>query len=402
VSQSSGSTGKPFFWPRGSYQAFEGAFQFEHLLTTLFGIDKKSTLLVDCFSMGSYVAGVYVFTCVKLLALKGYKLTIVTPGLNYQEIYRMLKKLANNYEQIILCGYPPFLKDVVDLRNKFKFNFKKYDVKFFFASEFFSESWRERVLTEIGKSGDFRASTNIYGTADSAIFSFETPMSILVRKIVEDKVTVGRELFKSNLMPTLTQYNPVMTFYEEVDNELTLTTNAGLPLIRYNLRDRGGILTLNEIVKDLGENKINMKSQIKKHISTDGFNNLPFVFLTSRTDGAVSFYAILIYPEYIAGGLETVGLRKKLSGKFSLVTKADKDQNPMLVVHVELNPGVRASEKLREEVRASVIGNLRIRCLEYSFLEKSIGRKAVPKVVLHKKGRSKYFEVGVKQKWIIN
>lgn len=400
ISFSSGSTGTPFFWPRGTYQDIEGAFAFEHLLTSLFDIGNKSTLLVNCFSMGNYVAGVYVYTSAHLVAQKGYPLTIVSPGVNYQDTFNILTKTIDQYDQVVLCGYPPFLRDIIELGSKHHIAWKKHHVKFFFASEFFSESWRDNTLLLAGNTSPLIDSTNIYGTADSAIFTFETPTSILVRKLAVNKPGVQNDLFESNLTPTFVQYQPLLTYFEQTNNELAITSNSGLPLIRYNLKDQGKIITHKKLTNVLESHNINLSDEQEKTQIKQTFENLPFLAVTNRTDGAVSFYAITIFPEYIRSGLEVNALRKKVSGKFSLISQTNTAHEPTLIVHVELKQHVRINNALQQEVAQSIIQYLRTRCAEYSFLEKAIKERAIPQIILHHKGQSRFFKIGTKQKWI--
>lgn len=400
---SSGSSGKPYFWPRSSYQDYESAFAFEHLLTSLFQIDKHKTLLVDCFSMGGYVAGTYVYGATKLVASKIDHLTVISPGINYHDTFAMLQKLAGEFDQIILCGYPPFLRDLVQLAQDYNFDFKKHQIKFLFASEFFSENWRENTLSLSGvKKDDYFSSTNIYGTADSAIFCFETPITILIRKLTKKSSGLQQDLFNSDLTPTLVQYNPLLMYFEAPGNNLTLTSSSGLPLIRYDLKDRGGLLNYKQIKGIFGNHNIDLDQKAKDRNIFKTKNNFPFLFLTNRVDGAASFYAINIFPEYIGSVLETGEIQQKTSGKFTLNSSHDDQLNPQLEVHIELQKDTKKSKSLESIIQNKIVENLLKHCREYSFLSKSIGKKALPKIILHTKGESSFFEIGIKQKWIIN
>lgn len=401
ISFSSGSTGKPFFWPRGTYQDYEGAFAFEHALTSLFQINQKTTLLVNCFSMGNYVAGVYVYTSAHLLAQKGYPLTIVSPGINYQDTFNIISKTIDKYDQIILCGYPPFLRDILELGESHHIAWHKYKLKFFFASEFFSEKWRDDTLAIAGNRSPLSDSTNIYGTADSAIFAFETPTSIMVRKIASQNSQLQTTLFGLSQMPTFVQYNPLLTFFEIVESEICITSNSGLPLIRYNLKDQGGIISNHQLEKSFAACGLDFKRELEKHQLTSSFYELPHAYITKRTDGAVSFYAILIFPDYIRTGLESPRIEQDVSGKFTIEPGYNKKLEPTITIHVELKPHCKKTSSLKQKIQQEIINGLRKRCAEYSFLEKSIKDKAKPSVILHHKGTSKYFKIGIKQKWIL-
>src|SRR5262249_11177019 len=54
VSVSSGSTGQPFFWPRGVAQELGATAGFEEIYRYGFRAHERSTLVVVCFAMGTW------------------------------------------------------------------------------------------------------------------------------------------------------------------------------------------------------------------------------------------------------------------------------------------------------------------------------------------------------------
>jgi phenylacetate-CoA ligase len=55
VAVSSGSTGKPLFWPRSSMHELGIATRFELVFHGSFHADTRPTLVVICFALGSWV-----------------------------------------------------------------------------------------------------------------------------------------------------------------------------------------------------------------------------------------------------------------------------------------------------------------------------------------------------------
>src|SRR5262245_44942321 len=125
---SSGSTGEPTLWPRGLHHEFPVAVRFEQVLRDNFRAHERRTLAVVCFALGSWVGGMYTTSCLRWIAAKGYPLLIVTPGNKIDEILRVVKRLAPDFEQTILFGYPPFLKEVVDAGRSEKLEWGKFNV----------------------------------------------------------------------------------------------------------------------------------------------------------------------------------------------------------------------------------------------------------------------------------
>lgn len=142
VALSSGSTGEPAVWPRFISDELGTARRFEQVLGEGFEAASRRTLCVICFN---WVGGLYTLACCRQLAAKGYPLTVVAPGNNPGEILRAVRALGAHYEQRILCGYPPFLKDVVELGCAQGIDWSAPPTRLVLAGEVFSEEWRSAV-----------------------------------------------------------------------------------------------------------------------------------------------------------------------------------------------------------------------------------------------------------------
>ena len=53
--------------------------RFEHVLHDSFEADRRRTLAVVCFPLGTWVGGMFTTSCLRHLAVKGYPLTLVLP-----------------------------------------------------------------------------------------------------------------------------------------------------------------------------------------------------------------------------------------------------------------------------------------------------------------------------------
>ena len=114
IAVSSGSTGRPAYWPRFLAGELAVADRFEQIFHDSFEADRQPTLAVVCFPLGTWVGGLYTASCCRHLALKGYPVTVIAPGNDKEEILRVTPELAPGFAQTVLLGYPPFLKDVID------------------------------------------------------------------------------------------------------------------------------------------------------------------------------------------------------------------------------------------------------------------------------------------------
>lgn len=398
ISVSSGSSGEPFYWFRGKEQEDETALSHELFLVDSFGIDKQSTLFIVSFSMGMWVAGTLTYRAVQKIAEK-YGMTVITPGINIGDILNIIKKLGGKYGQIIIAGYPPFIKDIVDSGETNGIDWKKYRIKFLFAAEAFSENWRNYLYDKIGSEDSLKDSLNIYGTADALILGHETPLSIKIRREASKNENVFRKLFSDNIrVPTLVQYNPVLRYFEQVNKNLIFTARSGIPLVRYDIGDEGKLLSFDNINNIFLERRIDLTREAKKEKISVW--QLPFLYVLGRDDLTATLYGINIYPETIRDAVNLGGINNFVSGKFTMVTKNDPDFNQYLEINVELKNEQNAYPAgLTSKIKETIVRMLKNKSKEYNELYKALGRKAEPEIRLCSYGDKRFFTPGLKQKW---
>ena len=390
---SSGSTGAPTVWPRTLAQELDIAFRFEQVFNA-FRAHERSTLAVVCFALGTWVGGMFTAACCRYLALKGYPLTVVTPGNKKDEIFRAVRELGPQFEQIVLLGYPPFIKDVIDTGRAQDIDWPRYQAKLVFAGEVFSEEWRELVCERIGASDPRYTSASLYGTADGGVLGNETPLSIALRQFFAARPALAREVFGESRLPTLVQYDPRSRYFEVLDDDtLVVSGDNGVPLLRYHIADKGGIISYDEM------RAIAHKAGCAAFDELDGNDAppLPFVYLFGRADFTVSYFGANIYPENISVGLEQSGVRDWVSGKFVLQVVETDDRNEALSIVVELLPGVRADEAKIETIAATALAQLRR--LNSEFANYVPAEYQTPRIELKEAGDPAWFPPGVKHRY---
>jgi phenylacetate-CoA ligase len=392
---SSGSSGEPAIWPRFVSDEVGTAFRFEQVLRDAFRAHEKRTLAVVCFALGSWVGGMYTTACLRHVAAKGYPLTLVTPGNQKAEILRVLRALGPSFEQIVLCGYPPFLKDVIDSGRADGFDWHAQPVKLVMAGEVFSEEWRSVVCERLGARQPELATASLYGTADGGVLANETPLSVAIRQELARSPALGRELFGEARLPTLCQYDPLHRYFEAEAGELLFSGDGGIPLVRYKILDRGGIHAFDEMTSRLAAHGHDVASALSKR--GVAVRQLPFVHVFGRSNFALSFYGANVYPENVAVGLEQPALLAVLSGKFVMQIQLDADQNPTLDIAVELLPGASPSDALTGDVAVSIQRELER--LNSEFLNYVPVERRRPRVRLLGHADAEYFPVGVKHRY---
>lgn len=395
ISVSSGSTGEPFFWPRDYLQEKEVDVYYELLLKHGFEVDKHTTLLIVGYSMGMYVAGPFTFSSCLRIANKGYPLTIATPGIELKDIIKVISHLAPQFDQLVIAGYPPFVKDVLDAGDQANIHWKQMRIRFVFGAEAFSEKWRDHMLERVRSDDKLQNSSNTYGSADSAILGMETPLSIFVRREAEKNKDFRALLFGDERVPALFQYNPLFKHFEALDDRsLVFTASTGLPLIRYKIGDTGGVISYRQMMENLTLAKIEVPETLIK-----SSYKIPFVYLYDRSDFTAHLYGVNIYIENIKSSLDTAVMANHFTGKFTMTTVTKSNFDQALMIYLEMSPDTKPSPMLRRLAEKNICEALKARNSEYGRLFQAVGRKAMPKVRLVRHQDKKYFNTGTKQRW---
>lgn len=396
VAVSSGSTGQPTFWPRSLAYEQDVAVRFEQVFHDSFAASDRTTLAVVCFALGNWVGGMFTTSCCWHLAAKAYPLMVATPGNNKAEIFRVVRELAPHFQQTVLLGYPPFIKDVLDAGAAEGINWSAYAVKTVFAGEVFSEEWRQLLAKLTGSNHPCFDSASLYGTADGGVLGNETPLSIAIRRWLALNPDAAVQLFGEARLPSLLQYDPASRYFETVDNTLVVSAENSVPLLRYHIADKGGIISFAQMWQFLRAQGIadyaglGLSNQFQPRLQ-------PFVYVFGRADFTVSYYGANIYPENISVGLEQAELSGSVTGKFVLQVIENAMGNNYLHIAVELLPNLQPSADLSETIAQSVRRQLLRLNSEYAHYIPA--DRQLPIISLYEFADPEYFPAGVKHRY---
>jgi phenylacetate-CoA ligase len=395
VSTSSGSTGTPFFWPRGVAQDIAVGSMVRRLYEDIFDSKKGNTLFVDSFALGTWIAGLEFYNASKWAADAGNKIVIVTPGIDKAEAINQIKRLSPSFSRVVLGGYPPFVKDIIEQGSISGIAWKDMDLRLMFAGEAVSEFWRDRVLDLVGKKDDYRASVNIYGMADVGVVAHDTPLSCLIRRhLPEDR---AGEMPAASEVLGMYQYSPTERYFQIVgESSVIITANAGLPLIRYDTRDSGGILARDKTIEKLGSPFL---SAVQAHSVDLKKWKLPLIYLHGRKDLSISLYALNIYVENLKHAFERSEYNSLLSGLFTMQVGHTENLDQQFQITIELSRDAEPSETLIDALTKEIIVNLHKLNSEYAKLYAAVGNRAVPKLTLVRYGEIETIP-GRKHKWV--
>ena len=383
ITCSSGSTGKPYFWPRLPEKDKVIPRAMELMYTEFFEIDKKRTLIIINLALGTWAAGELAAESSRIVARKSnLPLTVITPGLNLEETIRIFREIGNKFEQTIIVGYPPFVRDVIDTGMKEGLDWKQFNLKLLIGGEGTSEEWRDYIAERIGTKNNIKGIISLFAAADAGIIGHETPLSIFIRRLIRKDSKLCQNLFGNSQVPSLNQFNPLAWYIETVNDEIVLTINSGIPLIRYNFHDRGGVITFSEIVKKLKDNGYDLEKLFLEH-SLD-FNKvwrLPFFYVFGRKD-TLTLYAVNIYLDNIKSALENLGISNTNTHRFKMKVILDKAQKQKLVLDIQLANNVMSNNDLEKKYINIIIKTLREKNSEYNRLFEEKKEEVSPKVNL--------------------
>lgn len=399
----SGSTGEPYYFPR-----FEKIDREYSVLAELFLSHNKCslegpTLVVVCFGMGVWIGGLITYQAFEMASRNNHQpLSIITPGINKAEIQKILKKLAPNFKQTILIGYPPFIKDVIDEAVEDGVDLKKLNMRLMFAAEVFTEQFRDYLAEKTGINNVYLDTLNIYGTADIGAMAWESGISIVLKRLLSKDEALFEEFFPEiKRMPTIAQYNPHFITFEEENGEILLTANSALPLVRYGVGDHGGVMSFEEVREKLSRFGYDIYKEAEKvGVPKQFVYQLPFVYVYERNDFSTTLYGLQIYPEVVREVLLRKHIAPFVTGKFTMLTKFDDTHDQYLEINIELQKNVQVTDTMHDKILKEIYDNLCAKSSEFSELARYLGNRAYPKIVFWPTEDPTFFKPGIKQKWV--
>lgn len=398
----SGSTGEPFYFPRGEQLDWQSSVVHELFLNQGETKDNEPTLVLVCFGMGVWIGGILTYQAFEMASRRnGHPVSILTPGINKEEIFKALKKLGKSYKKVIMIGYPPFMKDIIDEAPGQGIDLTSLNVRMIFAAEVFTESFRDYISQKLKMKNPYLDIMHIYGSADIGSMAWETTAGTLIKRLaLKDKKVFDDIFSSSNKVPTLAQFNPLFVNFEEQNGEILLTGDNAVPLIRYAIGDRGGVLSFNEMVSKLENFGYDFKKEAKK-VGIDNFvNELPFVYVCERIDFSTTIYGLQIFPEMIRDVFFDSIAQDYLTGKFALVTKFDENQDQYLEINLELKRDKMVNDKFKKMLTDKIVSTLCIKSSEFNELHGHLENRSLPRLVFWPTEHQTYFKSGIKQKWV--
>jgi phenylacetate-CoA ligase len=238
IDESSGSTGTPYNWVRSLEERVTTHTFISHFACHCFG--EGHWITINAFSMGAWATGINMGIALQRNSV------VKSTGPDVDKVFGTLELFGPGYRYLV-CGYPPFLKHLIDAAGERDFPLRDYRLMGLVGGEGMSEGLRNYL------SAAFQPVYSGYGATDLEIgMAGETPLSVAVRRAARQDPRLRQALFgDDSRLPMVFQYNPLSHHVTVTDEGELLVTISRLnllsPRIAYNVHDEGGVASYAEL-----------------------------------------------------------------------------------------------------------------------------------------------------------
>ncbi|MFI4962829.1 MAG: hypothetical protein ACHP6H_03115, partial [Legionellales bacterium] len=308
---------------------------------------------------------------------------------NNSELYAVAARLNAEKSQIILAGYPPFLKELTDYATQQQVEFGSFSAIAIVGGQAISEAMRDQIVRH-----GFKQIFSSYGASDLDInLGVESDYEISVRKAIENDPELARELYGENKgLPMVFHYDP-LNYHVECDDEDNLIftcarNDRSSPRIRYNLGDKGRIYASSDVQALLAKHGIFKKPKV----------NLPLMFVWGRDSTVVFVGANLAFTELERAVTTHKDLERDVLKK--AFYKVDEEH---IEIWLELKEGVELpTEQNQAAYSFAIWNNLVMLNQDLSYqVAKLDTNTPLPMVRFFKRGQSPISEAGGHRKQVL-
>lgn len=312
---STGTSGKSTPWYRGEAEQRHVERLTAYAAKVI--LKNQNYTFINGFAVGPWATGI----TATLATNKDPKASLCVIGPNIKEMYECIKEQVRLKPgtPIIVGGYPPHIRAVVDLAKKEGFPLHEHTIIGVVGGESMSEDLRDLIVCQKDDEGNtmlddegkavrtgFQQCYSSYGASDLDInIGYESDFEIELRKLCHDpkNKALAEELFgKNEFKPMIFHYDP-LNYHIETDEaqNLIFTCVRGdriSPRIRYNLGDRGKAMACSELLATLKKHDIEMRNKPG--------TNLPLIFVWGRQGAQITFRGCKVAPENLGEAIRRI------------------------------------------------------------------------------------------------
>ncbi len=258
VLTSSGRGGRSFGYRLTARKQHQDAwFDIDLGLQDVFGVDQKSTLLVNCLPMG--------------VVFQSRAVTVANVSVREDMACAILRDVGPRFEQTLLCTDPMFIRRLLDEARTAGVDWQALNTSVILGEEMLVEAQRDYLAARMGIDIDQDPSRLIgssFGVGELGLnLLFETRETIRLRRAMRTNPELSLQLCGSSAnasMPSLFCYNPLRTYVEILNagtdgfGELCITMldgHSAISLPRYATGDLGRLVNqaeLQQVLKTTG------------------------------------------------------------------------------------------------------------------------------------------------------
>lgn len=314
IDESSGSTGTPYNWVRSLKERATTHTFISHFARHCFG--EGHWITINAFSMGAWATGINMGIALQRTSV------VKSTGPDVDKIFGTLELFGPGHRYLI-CGYPPFLKHLMDAARERDFPLRDYRLMGLVGGEGMSEGLRDYL------SPAFQPVYSGYGATDLEIgLAGETPLSVAVRRAAREDPRLRQALFgDDSRLPMVFQYNPLSHHVTVSDEGELLVTISRLnllsPRIAYNVHDEGGVASYAMLEARFRAAGRSLADLVGPDVPVAP--ELPFLWVHGRKDSTVSVMGANIYPEDLEQALYSEPDLAAVTTSFCLALRESAD-----------------------------------------------------------------------------
>jgi phenylacetate-CoA ligase len=386
IDESSGTSGVPNNWVRGPEERADVQKLLQVAVRSALG--EGPLFVINAFALGPWATGMNVTMSVVDIAV------VKSVGPDVQKIENTLELFGPRYRYLI-CGYPPFLKRLVDSAGV---DWEHYSCVAVVGGEGMSEALR----SHLGRY--FVRVYSSYGASDLEInLAGETDFSVALRQLLAKRPELGGELSLPELgtLPMVFQFNPLDYHIESSDEgELVISIcrlKTASPKLRYDVGDLGRAVRYGGVVRALRALGMEPNELAAEHLP------LPCMFVYGRADTTVAFYGCKVTPGDLEEVVYSLPELAALVDSFALVVDEDEQANALLTFAFELAPGAEPPNAGRSQaLRDAALARLAKINQDYREASRMVPAGREPALEFHRAGTGPFagYDVRLKRRYV--
>lgn len=354
------------FWPKRPEDERHYLEGLRDTLVAQYQIDQKRTLVLVCLAFGTWIAGMQVSSTLRTMAINRGELpiTVCTPGLNLSEAVEICARFHGQFEQCLWITNPSNIPLIATLLQRHELPTGQGRHNFAVLGEYYTQDFREWVAARFEQDNPYGIWTG-YGSADTGGIGTETAGTIALRSWYQSHPEQCQARFGTRSVPMILAESPGLHL-EVIGEELVVTKDQLVPLIRYNTRDAGGLLTRAEL-------------EAEEPAARPPLDDLPerMVYVYGRASDAVIFYGTNLLMSDLADFFLGLAPEFRYGGLFEVRRKEREGVSIFMFSLYAFDP----EEELRARFEQALLRFLTGRSLEFAAkfepLSRSFGEQLI-------------------------